>query len=116
MKKSKLDLKSILSYLNQIVESAIPPHFTFVLDLGFRVNDLGQMNGLMGIICPLLTKGRGQCFEVSSVLFVVIETLQAVIEFAGGWNISGSHNASMDLQEKIFRYNFEVGVVQYLVV
>ena len=51
----------------------------------------------------MLTKGQ---YQVSwSVLFVLllIETLQAVIEFAGGWNISGSHNASMELQEKIIR-------------
>ena len=48
-------------------------------------------------------------FPADSLFYLlVIETLpprcvQAVIEFAGGWNISGAPDSGIDFQEKIFR-------------
>jgi len=36
--------------------------------------------------------------------------LQAVLEFAGGWQLSGSENASMQLSERMFRLQNQLGV------
>ena len=36
--------------------------------------------------------------------------LQAVLEFAGGWELSGSQNASMLLSERIFRLQNQLGL------
>eukprot|EP00090_Calanus_glacialis_P001950 TRINITY_DN11456_c0_g1_i3.p1 TRINITY_DN11456_c0_g1~~TRINITY_DN11456_c0_g1_i3.p1 ORF type:complete len:946 (-),score=146.68 TRINITY_DN11456_c0_g1_i3:85-2922(-) len=36
--------------------------------------------------------------------------LQAVLEFAGGWNISGDVNNSMDFDERVFRLQNQLGV------
>ena len=35
--------------------------------------------------------------------------LQAVLEFAGGWELSGSQNASMLLSERMFRLQNQLG-------
>ena len=54
-------------------------------------------------------------FPADSLFYLlVIETLprrcvQAVIEFAGGWNISGAEaDSGIDFQEKIFRCRYAV--------
>ena len=53
-------------------------------------------------------------FPADSLFYLlVIETLpprcvQAVIEFAGGWNISGAPDSGIDFQEKIFRCRYAV--------
>jgi len=36
--------------------------------------------------------------------------LQAVLEFAGGWNVSGDVNTSMDFNERVFRLQNQLGV------
>ena len=36
--------------------------------------------------------------------------LQAVLEFAGGWQLSGSENASMQLSERMFRLQNQLGL------
>eukprot|EP00092_Neocalanus_flemingeri_P023165 GFUD01025119.1.p1 GENE.GFUD01025119.1~~GFUD01025119.1.p1 ORF type:complete len:953 (-),score=164.55 GFUD01025119.1:486-3344(-) len=36
--------------------------------------------------------------------------LQAVLEFAGGWNISGDQNTSMEFNERMFRLQNQLGV------
>ena len=36
--------------------------------------------------------------------------LQAVLEFAGGWELSGSQNASMLLSERMFRLQNQLGL------
>jgi len=37
-------------------------------------------------------------------------TLQAVVEFAGGWQLSGQQNTSMDLTERLYRLQNQLGV------
>ena len=36
-------------------------------------------------------------------------TLQAVVEFAGGWQLSGQQNTSMDLTERLYRLQNQLG-------
>ncbi len=34
---------------------------------------------------------------------LIAYVLKAVINFAGGWNLSGDHNSSLDAKERIYR-------------
>lgn len=39
-------------------------------------------------------------------------TLQAVVEFAGGWQLSGQQNTSMDLTERLYRLQNQLGAAR----
>jgi hypothetical protein len=42
-------------------------------------------------------------FNSITAIILIAYVLQAVINFAGGWNLSGDHNSTLDAKERIYR-------------
>jgi len=42
-------------------------------------------------------------FDFITAIILTAYVLKAVINFAGGWNLSGDHNSTLDAKERIYR-------------